>query len=168
MIPVYLFILFYSVSRFHDLSFLGFSCGYTCLQLLSYPFIHLSFFHLAVNSAGYLMYSPVAVRYYGRKRTAFVNTASVLLSSVLCCSEKPTFGASALIFSLIGMYLFSIWKEGHSGRRRYTVLLVVTILLQSVAGRDTVNWKIHISSLLMAFMFSFLCTFRQTPTSKKC
>ena len=100
MILVFIFILFYSLSRYYDLSDYGLSSGFRYWQLIAYNFIHLTFMHMFFNSIGYLIYKPVIAEYYGRKAPIIVIPISVILSSAIFCSEKPTFGASTIIFSM--------------------------------------------------------------------
>ena len=59
MILVFIFILFYSLSRYYDLSDYGLSSGFRYWQLIAYNFIHLTFMHMFFNSIGYLIYKPV-------------------------------------------------------------------------------------------------------------
>ena len=98
MILVFIFILFYSLSRYYDLSDYGLSSGFRYWQLIAYNFIHLTFMHMFFNSIGYLIYKPVIAEYYGRKAPIIVIPISVILSSAIFCSEKPTFGASTSYF----------------------------------------------------------------------
>ena len=50
MILVFIFILFYSLSRYYDLSDYGLSSGFRYWQLIAYNFIHLTFMHMFFNS----------------------------------------------------------------------------------------------------------------------
>lgn len=88
MILVFIFILFYSLSRYYDLSDYGLSSGFRYWQLIAYNFIHLTFMHMFFNSIGYLIYKPVIAEYYGRKAPIIVIPISVILSSAIFCSEK--------------------------------------------------------------------------------
>ena len=152
MILVFIFVLFYSLSRYYDLSDYGLSSGFRYWQLIAYNFIHLTFMHMFFNSIGYLIYKPVIAEYYGHKAPVIVIPISVILSSAIFCSEKPTFGASTIIFSMIGMYLSKIWQDGHSMRQKYTIMLL------SMFGYNVINWRIHISALVISFILSRLCT----------
>ena len=158
MILVFIFILFYSLSRYYDLSDYGLSSGFRYWQLIAYNFIHLTFMHMFFNSIGYLIYKPVIAEYYGRKAPIIVIPISVILSSAIFCSGKPTFGASTIIFSMIGMYLSKIWQDGHSKRQKYKIMLLIMLIMQSIFGYNVINWKIHISALAISFILSRLCT----------
>ena len=102
--------------------------------------------HMFFNSIGYLIYKPVIAEYYGRKAPIIVIPISVILSSAIFCSEKPTFGASTIIFSMIGMYLSKIWQDGHSKRQKYTIMLLIILIMQSIFA---------IMSLIGKYTFQF-------------
>jgi uncharacterized membrane protein len=59
---------------------------------------------------------------------------------------------------MIGMYLSKIWQDGHSMRQKYTIMLLIMLMLQSMFGYNVINWRIHISALVISFILSRLCT----------
>ena len=158
MIIVYILILLYSLSRYYDLSCCGLASDYALWQIISYNFVHLGFMHLLCNVVGFLLYRPIIRLYYGRILPAVVITLSVVLSSMLFCSERPTFGASTIIFAMTGMYLNKIWQTKHPHRKKYTLMLFTLLAIQTAFGYNVVNWQIHISALVSSFLITRLCT----------
>lgn len=156
MIFIYILIIFYSVSRYFDVSFMGLTSEHQWYQLLTYNVIHLSFYHLIVNSIGIIMYKSVLIRSFGYIRTLITVLISVLIPSFMFAANKPTYGASSIVFSMIGMFLYLIWSKGYAGRLKYTFMLLIIILTQCIAGNSVMNWQIHISSMLLAYFLSYV------------
>lgn len=158
MIFVYILVLCYSLSRYYDLSCCGLASDYALWQIVSYNFVHLGFMHLLCNVVGFLLYRPIIKFYYGRIFPLVVISLSVLASSMLFCSQKPTFGASTIIFAMTGMYLNRIWQMKHPYRKKYTIMLFILLAVQTAFGYNVVNWQMHISALVSSFIITRLCT----------
>lgn len=158
---VYIFILLYSISRFQDLSFLGLHKGGCWWNIITYNFVHFSFFHLVVNSILLLLYSQKLSKLYGKYTSIIIPGISTGISSSIFIADKPTFGSSGIIFSMLGMYLYHLINQKIKGYGKFSAFVVILILTQSLLGRNVINWRIHISCLLLSFIISFIHEYKK-------
>jgi membrane associated rhomboid family serine protease len=158
MYLILLFILVYSVSRFFDLAFLAAYNGCEPWQYLTFHFVHVSFFHLAVNSFAIYLYWKALKQASNIKYALPVIIISSLAAGYLSVTDVPTIGSSAIAFSMIAVYcVLLFFKKGIKDRRvlRLYIVLAVFTIIQSVFYTG-INVKIHILSFLFAAFLSLL------------
>lgn len=158
MIFIYALVLFYSLSRYYDLSFMYMDTNSPWWQYMTYTLTHKTFTHLLVNVITLAMYWNALNKLIPRKIILFICLVSTLAASFLCAKAIPTLGASAITYSLMGIFMAYLWVNGHNGKMKYTVTLIAMVSIQTLIGYRYLNWQLHLFSfglsLLMALWIS--------------
>ena len=152
---VFAFILLYSISRYFDLSDFGLHNGCEWYSYITFNFIHLTFFHLITNSVMMIIYGNLIKQVYNKFVSVIIPAISAVLSGVLFVQNKPTFGASAILFSLLGMYMCYLYRKKIQGYIRFFIITAILIAIQSLVAHDMVNWRIHIFSMVFSFITAY-------------
>jgi membrane associated rhomboid family serine protease len=158
MYLILLFILIYSLSRFYDLTFLAASKGCEPWQYLTFHFLHVSPFHLAINSFAIYLYWKAIRQTSNIKYALPVVAISSLLAGCLSVTDIPTIGASAIAFSMIAVYcVLLFFKKGIKDRETLKLYIVLAVLsiVQSLFHTG-INIKAHALSFFFAAVLSFL------------
>ncbi|MDR3142110.1 MAG: rhomboid family intramembrane serine protease [Tannerellaceae bacterium] len=158
MYLILLFILIYSVSRFYDLTFLSACKGCELWRYLTFHFVHVSFFHLAVNSFAIYLYWKALRQASNIKYALPVIAASSLAAGYLSATDIPTIGSSAIAFSMIAVYcVLLFFKKGPKDGQtlKLYIVLAAFAIIQSIFYTG-INVKIHALSFLFAAFLSFL------------
>lgn len=157
MIPFLLICaLVFSVSRYHDVSFLYLSRGCDPLCYLAYPFVHASFTHLLVNTIAILSFWE---RLDKESTKAFILSLALSypIVTAIGISDMPTVGASGIAFTIVGTYLSMLLRDyGIRTFIRFLLLVSAIIIAQAFLSNGAVNWRIHASSLYLSTTLSCL------------
>ena len=156
-------ILSYSLSRYFDLSFMYMTSRSEWWQYLTYTLIHNSIAHLSVNIAMLIIYWNALGKTHSPKAIIPICFISSIISSFLCSKVTPTVGASALVFSLMGIFTANMWTTKNSNRLRFTLTLMTMVIIQTLVGFKNVNWQLH----LVSYGFSIILTLPYGYISKK-
>ena len=152
---VFVFILLYSISRYFDLSDFGLYNGCEWYSYITFNFVHLTFFHLITNSVMMIIYGNLVKQVYNKYISVIIPTISSIISGILFIQNKPTFGASAILFSLLGMYMCFLYRKKIQGYIRFFIITAILIAIQSLVAHDMVNWRIHIFSMVFSFITAY-------------
>jgi membrane associated rhomboid family serine protease len=165
----YLFItVFVLVYIFGDLS-LGYSTGSAWWTHLSYPFQHAGAVHLAINCVSFLgMW--FALRPY-LKWYRFIPAAYIISVAVsfipLCVFDKPTVGASAMIYAISGAYI-SFLLGIKMNKNICTYLCCIVIALSVSFFRENSNFPLHLFSLIAGILWTaFINHHSQYPVLRR-
>lgn len=149
-------VLVYSVSRYHDLSFLYLREGCGWAGYVAYPLVHASLAHLFVNTLTILSFWE---RMTKEERSALLCSFVPLfpVATYLSLSAKPTIGASGVAFSIIGVYLSSLLiHHGYKPFLKSLSLVGVIMIAQYIMAEESTNCVMHVSSLLLSMPLSYL------------
>lgn len=154
----FILILAFSIGRYFDLSALSLHSGCAPIGFL-YPLAHASFFHLSFNLLAILSFWS-AIPQWRRATTV----ASLLLTfpvvTYVGMLDKPTVGASGIACGLIGSYICYIMAEHRRLFAQTALPILLVIIIQSVLFHDSINWRIHLSALVLSFLCSLIMTRR--------
>lgn len=156
LIPL-IFILIYSISRYNDVSFMYLHNGSEWYQYLTYNFVHTSFLHLSVNTTAYILYWNALVRSgVAKLETIIISLSSAFFSGIICAySETPTIGASAIVFSMLGVFCVRVPSPTiKTGVIRYVIIL--SFMAIQAFFNSGINWGIHLFSLLISTVISLI------------
>lgn len=165
IIPVMVFFIFAVVGMWHPLQ--G-SCGrssdsplYTCC---TYMLIHKSALHLIINSASYFFVSRMVGRLYERPVIPlfFAMTAAVI-AAYFAAYEKPTIGASGLVYGYIGIFYALVIAHPKVKIVRwskfYTFVACTITALTASAINPTSNFMLHLIALISGFLLMVIHMF---------
>jgi rhomboid protease GluP len=131
-------------------------------RLVTPMFLHVNWFHIAVNSYSLYIFGPQVEALLGYRRFLTVylvaGVSGTVLSFVL--SPNPSVGASGAIFGLVGAMLVYFYRHrqlfGEMGRRRLIDILVIAginLFIGLTPGID--NWG-HVGGLAGGAVLAWL------------
>lgn len=121
---------------------------------MTYTLTHKAFTHLLVNIITLVMYWNALIKVIPRKIILIICLASTLIASFLCARMIPTLGASAVTYSLMGIFTAYLWTNGHNGKLRYTMTLITMVSVQTLIGYKYLNWQLHLVSFGLSFLMA--------------
>ncbi|MDR1455212.1 MAG: rhomboid family intramembrane serine protease [Tannerella sp.] len=158
-VPVYLFF---------DLS-PGYTVASPWWTHLTYQFQHAGIMHLLVNSLAFAgMFRLLEKSVNGYLLSALI-IAVGFAASFLSMHERPTVGASAMVYAMIGIFLalLALRRELKIVDRRKFALFVMSIFAGLVIGalKENSNFLLHVYALLAgALSGTILAAFRKIHT----
>jgi len=149
---IILLLYVYMMSFVTDTTYLGVSENSAWWTCITYNLVHLSFFHLLINSISfYCLWKYIKML----KKCIYIPLMIIIpmSSAVMFSHNLPTVGASAIIYTMIGMFLalFNYKKEDYI---RLWILVMLSILITSFS--DSINTGIHICSLSLSLIVSLI------------
>lgn len=151
---ILLLIYFYAISSVVDLSSLGVSDSSPWWSLFTYNLVHFSFIHLLVNSITFISYWRILKRYLNIYIVLVVSIFVPAVSAYWGCYSIPTVGASAVIYTLIGIYTVVI----PLAKRELVKSLFLILFSFIFTGLfvQSINTNIHIYSFGLSVVISLL------------
>jgi len=150
---ILILIFFYSVGSFMDVREFAVSTCSDWWCFFTFNLVHLSFIHLLVNSFVFLS--------YWRKMKDVINLYFFIpliiitpaLAAMLSSRNTPTLGASAVVYTMIGLYLvaFPLPKDILI---KFLFLIIISFVFTFFFS--SVNTGIHIYSFLISLVVSLL------------
>lgn len=158
MIFIFILILIYSISLHEDISYLGVHTGSEWYQYITYSFYHTSFWHLIINSLGFILYWEVLKRFTNKYICALIAFASAILSALICAFPTPTIGASAVVYSLVGIYCTGVFIGDRLEKKimyRTFIFIAISLILPALVNHR-INWLLHIAAVFYSVFFSLV------------
>jgi len=107
--------------------FFGNELGYTYRSPwwnhLTYMFQHASLFHLTINAVAFLSFYRLVERFIPPRTVALYIVVIGFVLSWVCVYPVVVVGASAMVYALIGMYLYFVAVRKLVYRNRNTMIL---------------------------------------------
>lgn len=151
---ILLLIYFYAISNVVDLSSLGVSDTSPWWSLFTYNLVHLSFIHLSVNSIAFISYWGILKRYLNVYIVSAISMFVPAVSAYWGCYSIPTIGASAVIYTLIGIYTVAI-PLGKRELVKFLSLILFSFIFTGLFAQS-INTRIHIYSFVLSVVISLL------------
>lgn len=153
---ILILIYFYSLSCAFDARSLSAFSGCPLYCYLTFSLVHVSFFHLLTNS--------VVIMSYWRLFKGIINyrifIPSVIIipavSAMVSVSVKPTMGASAVAYTMMGLFVF-VYPLRRKDLVKYLSAIIFSFAVTLFAG--SVNTEIHIVSFALSIAVGY--TFRK-------
>lgn len=153
MYLILLLLYIYSMSGITDLRMLGVSSSSEWWAYFTFNFVHFTFLHLAVNSIVFYSYWRVIKRFFPLYIIMPMLLIIPALSAYIVSFETPTVGLSAMVYSLLGMYVpLMLYKKD----RYKTYLLVVMSFIVTMYFVPKINTPIHILSFLISLVPGYI------------
>lgn len=130
---------------------LGYSASSPWWTHLTYSFQHGSWLHLAINALGFVGLYGTLVQFIKPVRLLLIAYVVAVAASFVCVYRLPVVGASAVVYTMLGMYLsLLLFRRIHYRRRGdlwIFLLSVVSFLIISFVKQNTAG-MLHLVCLL--------------------
>lgn len=157
IIPVLVFFILAVAGAGHPLQdHLGRSSTSPLYTCYTYIIIHKSVLHLIINSVSYFFVSRMVGRLYERPDTSFIFAiAAAVIAAYFAAYEKPTIGASGLVYGYIGVFYALVLAHPKvkvvKWRKFYTFVACTITALTASAINPSSNFMLHLISLIAGF-----------------
>lgn len=135
-------------------------------RIVTYPFIHLSFYHALFAIVMLLALGKWVGEAMGQIRMAIVFFSAVVLGAIAYAVflNDPFFlvGAYPGVYGLIGAYSFIMWRRlGYAGEKQYLAFTLIGMLMAlqlvwSIFGNTDNTWVADLVGFIVGFAISFL------------
>jgi membrane associated rhomboid family serine protease len=117
----YLFILSFALVYI----FFGLNIGYTATSPtwthITYMFQHAGIFHLAINSFSFFIFFKILERFIAPVKIAVLVVLVAFFVSFACSYSQVVVGASGMIYTMLGAYLFLLFTGKMKFRNKYAI-----------------------------------------------
>ena len=126
---------------------------------LSYMFQHSSIAHLVINSLSFIALFRMLERHFNKWILSVLIITSSFIASFTSGYDIPTVGASAMIYTMIGLFLgftSTGYKMKIADTKKYLLFITVIILSLIISFFNShSNSTLHIYSIMIGFIISF-------------
>ena len=143
------------------ITFFVFNSGYSITSPFythfTYMFSHASWLHIILNTYVFMVMYRVVKPYV--KHLWLVIILIAFLASFLVEYSLPTMGASGMVYSMIGMFLWLVVSKVVSfPKRKNLILFIVSIILSFLISyfKESSATLLHFYCMVLGFVYSFL------------
>lgn len=165
IIPVLIFFIFAVIGAGHPVQdYLGRSSTSPLYTCYTYMIVHKSVLHLIVNSTSYFFVSRMVGRLYERPAIPlFFAMSAAVIAAYFAAYEKPTIGASGLVYGYIGIFYALVVAHPKVKIVRwskfYTFVACTITALTASAINSTSNFMLHLIALISGFLLMVIHMF---------
>lgn len=151
---ILILIYVYSLGECLNTKVLGYSINSPLWTLFTFNIVHISFIHLLINSIVFISYWKILKEFINK----YVFTLMVILipaiSAYLSFPSIPTVGASAMIYTMTGIYMYMIPIKKYILIQMWVMIILSFVF--TILFAPHVNTLIHIYSFFISYFLSVI------------
>lgn len=151
---ILILIYVYAIGECLNTKLLGYSTGSPLWTLLTFNIVHISFIHLLINSIVFLSYWRILKEFINKYVFSIMIILIPAISAYLSFPNTPTVGASAMIYTMTGIYVYSV-PVPKSVLIQIWVLIITSFIFTFLFAPH-VNTLIHVYSFLISYFSSVI------------
>ncbi len=156
------FILVFAIVYIFFGNELGYTSSLPVWKHITYNFQHATPIHLLMNSVSFYFIFRVLERYLAKIKIISIALFVAFATSFLCRYDKPVVGASGMIYAMLGIYLYLIFKKTIQMKNKQ----VLIIMLLSIAMFLAIGFFKHNTAALLHLLClagGFFMMYVKTP-----
>ena len=150
---VLILIYVYALSSAVDLHPLACSQSSAWYTYITFSIVHISPFHLFINSFVFITYWCSFEGILRRSFTVPLMIAVPIVSAIVCAGIYPTSGASAIVYAMTGIYVVC-FPLSRGLMIKFLSVIVFSFLITFLFAHQ-VNTSIHVISFLLSVLIAY-------------